>query len=418
MNLEKILRRIERLIPKKIYKAMQPTYHYVLATIGNIIYNFPGQKLHIIAVTGTKGKSTTIEFINSILEKAGYKTAILSTIHFKIGDQDRPNKYKMTMPGRFFVSRFVHEAEQNDCDFAIIEMTSEGAKFYRHKGLHIDTLVFTNLTPEHIESHGSFENYLAAKLSLAQAVARSKKGYRRVIANTDDNYGSQFLVYNVNKNIGYRMHDWERDYRDINLHLPGDFNKMNALAAITLARELGIDRETIKTALEGLTMVRGRCEEIKISDQVIAVIDYAHTQESLEKLYKVYSLKGHIIAVLGGTGGGRDKSKRKLMGELANNYAQYVLITDEDPYDDNPISIMRDVASGVSSDKSEIIESRRQAIHKSIIIANKIAESEHNKVYILITGKGTDPYIMRAKGEKEAWDDATVLREEAQAIKS
>ena len=422
--MDKLLRKIERMIPRGVYKFFQPIYHFLLAMIGTIIYKFPGRHMHIVAITGTKGKSTTTEYVNAVLESAGYKTAILSTIRFKIGDENKPNKYKMTMPGRFFVQRFIHDAEKAECQFAIIEMTSEGARFYRHRGLSIDTLIFTNLTPEHIESHGSFENYLKAKLSLARAVTKSKKGYKRIIANLDDEYGHQFLIYNVNEKIGYKYSSWEQDYKDVKMHLPGEFNKMNALAAITFAKSLHIPDEEIIKGIESVRSVRGRCEEIKVNSNTIIVIDYAHTADSLEKLYKTYAGKGDIVvAVLGGTGGGRDRDRRQIMGALASTYAQHVIVTDEDPYDESPRQIMDDVIQGVmqaslpalsSREGATIIESRREAINKAIMLA--IASESQSDKYVLVTGKGTDPYIMRAKGEREDWDDATVAREEIENI--
>ncbi len=424
MNMEKLLRKIEKIVPRKLYKLIQPVYHYILMICGIIIYKFPGHSIHIIGITGTKGKSTTTEYVNAVLEAAGYSTAILSTIRFKIADNNKENKYKMTMPGRFFVSKFIHDAQKAGCQYAIIEMTSEGARFYRHRGIPIDTLIFTNLTPEHIDSHGSFENYLKAKLSIARAVERSSKGYKRIIVNKDDTHADNFLVYNVHEKMGYRLHDWDTKYKHINIKLPGDFNKMNALAAITFGESLGIYDDIIKKGIESVEIVRGRCEEIKYNDNLIAVIDYAHTPDSLEKMYKLYSNKGKIISVLGGTGGGRDKSKRKIMGALASQYAQKVFVTDEDPYDEDPLSIINDVAEGVEKSKLEIIFSRREAINKamrSAILLQKEDEYKNcnqNIFYILITGKGTDPYIMRANTEREPWDDARVTREEIEKLKN
>ena len=259
-----------------------------------------------------------------------------------------------------------------------------------------------------------FENYLKAKLSIARAVERSSKGYKRIVVNKDDSHADNFLVYNVHEKMGYRLHDWDAKYKHINIKLPGDFNKMNALAAITLAESLHIEESIIKKGIESIEIVRGRCEEIKYNDSIIAVIDYAHTPDSLEKMYQLYSSKAKIIAVLGGTGGGRDKSKRKIMGALANKYSEKVFVTDEDPYDEDPTEIMNDVAEGVEKSKLEIIVSRRKAIQEAIVNAIKL----NTKIYILITGKGTDPYIMRANGLKEIWDDARVTREEIEKLKN
>lgn len=399
MNTEKVLRKIEKLIPHSVYKALQPYYHYTLATIGAILYKFPSRHIKVIAITGTKGKSSTTEFVNAVLEEAGFKTAILSTIRFKIGDHSRENLYKMTMPGRFFVQKFLREAVDNKCDFAIIEMTSEGAKMYRHKWVELDSLIFTNLSPEHIESHGSFDNYLKAKLRLAEAVKNSSKKNRAVIANAHDKYSSKFLVYDIEKNITYGF----EDASGLQLKLPGDFNVLNAAAAVALGRHFGIPDAKIKKGIESLTLIPGRAQEIDCGQKFKVVVDYAHTKESLESIYGAYPEKK--IAVLGSTGGGRDKWKRKLMGEAADNYCEKVIITDEDPYDDDPMEIINDLAEGVSKKEAIKILDRREAIVAAI-------RSAKRGWAVIISGKGTDPYIMRANGQKEVWSDAKVAREE------
>lgn len=398
-HIEKSLRKIEKLVPRKVYKFFQPAYHFVLALIGAIIYRYPARNIHVVAITGTKGKSTTTEFVNAVLEEAGYKTAILSTIRFKIADHNKPNMYKMTMPGRFFVQKFLREAVDAGCQYAIVEMTSEGAKMWRHAFTALNTLIFTNLSPEHIESHGSFEKYRDAKLKLARAVARSWKQNTKVIANADDKNGPHFLIYNVDQNIPY----FEKDSKKIKLNIPGDFNKVNALAAATFARSIGISEENITNALAHLTHIPGRVEEVNAGQDFKVVVDYAHTADSLEKLYKTY--KGKKIAVLGSCGGGRDKAKRPILGSLADKYCDTVIVTDEDPYDDDINEIINDVASGVTTQEPIIETDRRAAIRLAI---TKAGPGDT----ILITGKGTDPYIMRANGERETWSDSRVAREE------
>lgn len=397
--IEKALRFTKRFVPKKVFKFFQPTYHFLLALVGAIIYRYPAQNIHVVAVTGTKGKSTTTEFVNAVLEEAGYKTAILSTIRFKIADHNRANLYKMTMPGRFFVQKFLREAVDAGCQYAIIEMTSEGAKMWRHAFTSLNTLIFTNLSPEHIESHGSFEKYRDAKLSLARAVSRSWKKNTKVIANASDKNGPHFLIYNVDQNIPY----FEKDAKKIKINIPGEFNKVNALAAATFARSIGISEENIANALAHLTHVPGRVEEINAGQDFKVVVDYAHTADSLEKLYKTY--KGNKIAVIGSCGGGRDKSKRPILGALADKYCETVIVTDEDPYDDDVDEIISDVAAGVTKQEPIIERDRRLAIRLAV------SKAKTDEV-ILITGKGTDPYIMRANGEKEVWSDAKVAREE------
>lgn len=418
--MEKILRTIEKYIPKKVYKFFQPAYHFLLALAGVIVYRKPSRHLYVIGVTGTKGKSSTTEFVNAVLEKAGKKTAVLSTIRFKIGDDTRANKFKMTMPGRFFVQKFLHDAVKGGCDYAIIEMTSEGARFFRHLGVEMDALIFTNLSPEHIESHGSFENYKKAKLRLIKQLAKSKKPSRVSVANIDNKHGYSFLIHDIEKNIGYSLKNVtilsenstssiiEYKGERITVPLPGTFNILNALSAIKLAEEIGIPLPTIKEGVESLTLIRGRVEKIDAGQNFTVIVDYAHTDDSLKKLYIAFP-SSRKIAVLGSTGGGRDSWKRPVLGKIADSECDEIIITNEDPYDEDPMHIIEAVASGVTRHTPRIIVDRREAIREAI----KLARPGDT---VLITGKGTDPYIMGPNGTKEVWDDASVAREELEKI--
>lgn len=417
-NINSILRKVEKLIPRKVYKSLQPAYHYGLATTGALLYRFPSKKIKVIAITGTKGKSSTTEFVNAILEEAGYKTSILSTIRFKIGNESKRNLFKMTMPGRFFVQKFLHDSVEANCDYAIIEMTSEGARFFRHKHTAIDYLLVTNITPEHIESHGSYEKYLDCKLKIAAEVVKSKKkkGANKIIITTDTQEDlGRFHNYKVDKNITVPS----SEIHNVDISLPGDFNKLNALLAVTLAREIGIDTEIAKKAIKNLKNIAGRADEIKVSEDqnFKVVVDYAHTVDSLEKIYSAYP--GYRIAVLGSCGGGRDKSKRPLLGETADNNCEIVVVTDEDPYDDDVIEIINDVTNGVKNKSLNetlfINADRRQAIALAIEKAKKVAKTRDD-VSVIITGKGTDPYIMRENNKKEKWSDREVAEEELKKL--
>lgn len=414
--MEKLLRTTEKIIPKQLYKFFQPYYHLLLAVVGTTIYRKPSRHLYVIGVTGTKGKSSTTEFVNSILEASGKKTAILSTIRFKIGDTSHPNKYKMTMPGRFFTQKFLRDAADAHCDYAVIEMTSEGARFFRHIGVELDALIFTNLSPEHIESHGSFEKYKKAKLRLVEHLAKSKKPSRVSIANTDNKHGFSFLIHTVEKNLGYSLKDVAITnetstvstitYKDteITIPLPGRFNISNALAALTLGSELGINVETMKHGIESLKQIRGRVERVECGQDFSVIIDYAHTDDSLRKLYEAFT-STRKIAVLGSTGGGRDTWKRPVLGKIADENCDEIIVTNEDPYDEDPMKIINEVASGVTSHTPHLIIDRREAI------AYALSRAQTGDT-VLISGKGTDPYIMGQNGTKEIWDDATVAREE------
>ena len=161
--LELALRTIETYIPRPLYIFFQPSYHYTLALLSAFVYRFPSKHIAVIGITGTKGKSSTIELVNAILEEQGFKTALVSTLRFKIGETTERNLFKMTLPGRFFLQHFLRRAVNAGCNYAIIEMTSEGVRQFRHKFIYLDALIFTNLSPEHIEAHGSFETYKKTK---------------------------------------------------------------------------------------------------------------------------------------------------------------------------------------------------------------------------------------------------------------
>lgn len=410
---------LKKVIPKRVFAFLQPYYHFLLAFIGAIIYRHPSRDITVIAVTGTKGKSSVTELLSHLLRSDGKKVASLSTIQFTIGDQTERNLFKMTMPGRFFVQHFLRQAVDAGCTHAVVEMTSEGAKQSRHRFVDIDALIFTNLTPEHIESHGSFEKYKAAKLSLAAAVGSSPKRPRYLVINTDDEHGSDFLNFPVEHKLPYSLKDvtlytLHKDgvslvFGDTTIRVPlvGLFNVYNTLATITLARALGMTLPKIQESLRTLPPLRGRVEHFMSptgsSKQITAVVDYAHTPDSLTKLYEAFPDK-HKVCVLGNTGGGRDTWKRPEMGAIAERFCDHIILTNEDPYDEDPEKIVADMKKGMSETAPlEIIMDRTEAIRSAI--AHCPAGG-----YVLISGKGTDPYIMGPHGTKTPWSDAAVVQ--------
>jgi UDP-N-acetylmuramoyl-L-alanyl-D-glutamate--2,6-diaminopimelate ligase len=418
--LDNTLAKIRKYIPVKIFTFFQPAYHYSLSLLSAIIYRFPSRKIKVIGVTGTKGKSTTTEIINALLEEAGYKTAISNTIRYKIDKESTNNKFKMSLPGRFFIQRLMRKAVNAKCDFIIIEMTSQGTLQYRHKFIHLDAFVFTNLSPEHIESHGSYENYIKAKVRIACEMVKSKKKNRIIIANADDKESEKFLTCECDRKATYSVKDAEPyniksegidfTYEGKTIHSPlsGLFNLYNLLAGIACVKNLGVKNEIIIRAIEKFRGVRGRVERINAGQNFNIIVDYAHTPDSLEKLYQVFENTKNIC-VLGGTGGGRDRWKRKEMGRIADMYCEEIILTDEDPYDEDPNQIVKDVAEGIANKSPKIIMDRREAIKEALTMA-KMGDT------VLISGKGTDPYIMGANGKKTPWDDAEIAREEMKKI--
>ena len=419
--LDDLLYKIKSYIPTNLFKKIQPAYHYSLSLLGALIYRFPSRKIFVIGVTGTKGKTSTTELISAMLEEAGFKTALLGTMRFKLGEESEMNKQKMTMPGRFFVQQFIRKAVKKQCDYIIIEMTSQGVLQFRHKFIQINALIFTNLSPEHIESHGSYENYVQAKLKIAEALEKSNKKRKLIVVNIDDAESARFLKNNVEEQYKYSITDAE-PYQlakqglaltfggtKINSSLSGKFNIYNILAAATFAKSQSISNETIKNAIQKFKGIRGRVERIDEDQDFVVVVDYAHTADSLEKLYEAFP-NSKRICVLGNTGGGRDKWKREVMGSIADKYCSHIILTNEDPYDEDPRKILEEMAEGIEKPNYEIIMDRREAINKALSSA-KTGDT------VLISGKGTDPYIMGPNNTKLPWDDAQVTREELNRLK-
>ncbi len=418
--MESLLRTIKKFIPVSVFKTLQPTYHYLLALYSTARYLFPSRKIYVVGVTGTKGKSSTTEIINALLEGAGYKTAMVNGIRFKVGDESVPNKLKMTMPGRTLIQSYVHKAVKAKCDYFILEMTSEGAKQFRHKFMNLDTLIFTNISPEHIESHGSYEKYLDAKLSIARELKNSCKKETTIIANADDKESEKFLNVTATHKISFSLkdlglYDLKEDKTTFNFEgeeftspLFGRFNLYNTLAAISFTKHIGITANAIQNPLKNFSGIRGRVEKVKVGQDFDVVVDYAHTADSLRQFYETFEGK-RKICVLGSCGGGRDNWKRPEMGTVADTHCDTIILTNEDPYDENPMQIINDVADGIKNHKPIIILDRREAIARAI-------KEAYTGNAILITGKGTDPYIMESDGKKTPWDDAAVVKEELEKI--
>jgi len=402
---------IKELIKKIIPDFLLDLYHFSLSFFGAIIYGFPSRRLKLIGVTGTNGKTTTTEMIASIFESAGKKIALLNSVRFKIGEKEEINRLRMTMPGRFFIQRFLKKAVKEGCQYAILEVTSEGIKQHRQRFLDFKVAVFTNLAPEHIEAHGSFENYKKAKGKIFQATKEIH------VINLEDENSDYFLRFPAKRKITYGLKKGEINLENtkLKLKIPGEFNLYNALAAISVAVSQGIDKELAIKTLEEFLGVPGRMEEV-ISQPFKVVVDYAFTPNALEKVYqtlrnsKFKNSNSKMICVLGACGGGRDKWKRPVLGGLAAKYCDEVIVTNEDPYDEDPWQIIEQVAAGAKGKARKILD-RREAIREALRLAK---EGD----LVVITGKGCEPSICLAGGKKIPWDDRIVVKEEIQRLYS
>lgn len=414
---------------KSLLKQLTPApllglYHKAWALGGAALHHNPSKSLVLIGVTGTKGKSSVTELIAALLRAGGHKVAVASTIHFVIDEEVERNLYKMTMPGRARLQAFLRRAVAAGCTHAVVEMTSEGAKQYRHLGLEMDALVFTNLAPEHLESHGGIENYAAAKLELARALSRSPKRPRIIVANADDAYGARFLAVDADIKAPFSLKDasaYTADDRSVRfvwretlftVPLPGLFSLKNCLAALTLGEALGLNRQDMRNALEHIAPIAGRAERVERGQPFGVVVDFAHTPDSLQALFEAYAStplgtgkSRRMICVIGSMGGGRDTWNRPEKGKLAEQYCDLVFIANEDPCDEDPQKILHEIAAGCTHKKPQLFLDRRAAIRESL-------KAAHEGDVVLLTGKGTDPYILGPNGTKEPWSERAVVEEE------
>ncbi len=406
-------------------------YHQILAIMAAVYYRFPSRYLNVIGVTGTKGKTTTTNLITTIFTEAGYKVGMTSTINFRVGNLQWSNLTKITTLGPFFLQKILRQMVKESCTHAVLEISSHAIHQNRIWGVNFDTVAFTNIGEDHLEYHGGFQNYLRIKGLLFAHLNRSPRKSRIpkiAVLNKDDPnflYFDQFLVdrkYTYGMGSGtcyasdllpkasgttFELHV-PNSHIEINLKLPGEFNVSNAVAAATVALANNINLAVIKTALEKASGIPGRLETIDCGQKYTVVVDHAHTHESLEKLLALYRklTKGKLYVVFGATGGGRDKAKRPKMGAIADKYADYVIVTDDDPYEEKEWRIIEEVAAGINRREGERfwkIPHRYEAIKLALSLA------EENDV-VVIAGKGCEE-IQMIGDKKVPWDDRKVVRE-------
>ncbi len=452
--MEFILRVLKEIVPEPIFKSLQPGYHWLLGCLAALFYGFPSGKLIVIGVTGTKGKTTTCNLIAQILNSAGFKTGMATTVNFRIGSREWVNDSKQTMLGRFQLQKLLSKMVGAGCHYAVIETSSEGILQFRHRFIDYKIGVFTNLSPEHIERHGNFENYRRAKIKLFERIA--KKPNSVGVYNLDDENVGYFIKLEIarqyvyalkfKKPLGqiqnlYQISDVKTTPKGTSFFLNdeaytmpliGEFNVYNATAAICVAISQGIPRRQIKKALAKAVPPPGRLEivhpepgrKIDKGRNFTIIVDYAHEPTSLEAVYGVVSSiryqvsrgrKTKLICLLGAQGGGRDKWKRPAMGEVAAKYCNKIILTNEDPYNESPNQILSDIKSGIQNSKFRIqnlyeIIDRRKAIKKAISLAKK-------GDVVILTGKGGEVWMCVKNGKKIPWDESRIVREELEKAK-
>jgi UDP-N-acetylmuramoyl-L-alanyl-D-glutamate--2,6-diaminopimelate ligase len=474
-----LLNKFKKIIPATIFKAVQPYYHFVLSWISALFYGFPSEKLIVIGVTGTTGKTTSVYFIAKTLEEAGYKVGYTSTAMFSDGDKEWLNDKKMTMVGRFFTQKMLARMVGNNCRYAIIESTSEGMKQFRHRFLNYDILVFTSLYPEHIESHGGFENYKKAKGMLFSHLKKCGIKYvdedtkvhnkisalkkieltrvkKTIIANLDDEHAGYFLDFWAERKIGYTgrddidkeqeelpesmevlyfknttapdsarvsfslgSQDMGIEKTEFNLVVMGEFNISNALGAISVCLSQDLAPQDIKRGIEKIKKIPGRLEVINAGQKFTIVVDHAFEPNAVRKLYDTVENIPHnrIIHLLGSAGGGRDAARRPKLGELAGRKADIVIVANEDPYDEDPRLIIDQVASGAKNAGKYTDENLFKILDRREAIRKALELAQEDDL-VLVTGKGCEQGICGKDGKITPWDDRKVVKEEVKKIRN
>jgi UDP-N-acetylmuramoyl-L-alanyl-D-glutamate--2,6-diaminopimelate ligase len=407
----------EIFIHNRIAKICVRDSRIALAQVSNCYFKDPSNKLKLIGITGTNGKTTTTYFIKSIIEQSGAKAGIVGTIANYIGDKEI--KSSLTTPESNDLNELMYQMYTEGCSYAIMEVSSHSLVLKRVYGLKFSEAVFTNITSDHLDFHGNFEEYFRAKKILFDSLNESSF----IIYNSDDtnslriikdskashhSYGmapeSDFMIKDISYDLSgtsFIIKYAGKDY-SLSTSLVGSFNAYNACASFASAILHGISSETAIKGIRNTKQVPGRFEVIgKGSKKVI--VDYSHTADSLEKalmaLNKIVLDKNPVYTVFG-CGGNRDKSKRPVMGKIASDMSKKIFITSDNPRNEDPNEIINEIKSGLTKDNYEIIENREDAIKKAI------RSSEDNAV-ILIAGKGHETY-QEIKGIRNHFSDKEI----------
>ncbi len=419
----------EVLVPAGVPLILADNTRTALALLSAAFYDFPSRALTMIGVTGTNGKTTTTHLIEAILAENGYKTGLIGTNKNKIGERELA--VTNTTPESLDLQRLLAEMRAAGVSHVVMEVSSHALELARVAGVEYDLAIFTNITQDHLDFHGTMDNYLAAKIKLFAGLGKNtgKKHPKYGIINVDDPQAGKIiaqttgnvLTYGINNPAAVRAGriDLRADgvafavvtpqgEMQLALHITGLFNVANALAAIAAAGVLGLSLTSVKTALEQITGVAGRLEKVVAGQEFAVLVDYAHTPDSLENLLKAARefTKGRIITVFG-CGGDRDRTKRPVMGAVAARLSDYTVLTSDNPRSEEPHAILADIEAGaqplIGKDKYCVITDRREAIGYALRLAQP-------QDVVLIAGKGHETY--QIIGDKVLpFDDRVTVRE-------
>ncbi|MEI6741725.1 MAG: UDP-N-acetylmuramyl-tripeptide synthetase [bacterium] len=425
---------IQPIIPKSAINFL----HYSESLAASQKHKSPSEKMILVGVVGSKGKTTTANMLWSILSADGTKVGLIGTANIRYGQKEELNPYHMTMPGAFVLQGLLAKMSDFDCKYVVMEVPSEGQTQYRHIGINFDVLIFTNVTRELMAAHNfSLETLHKHNKRVFKKLYGSKRKSingkiipKTIVANIDNKYAKDYIAFKADNKITFgtgqsdyhlqNVKDTPNGIRfDMNndeykVRILGKINSINAAGAIAAASALEISKESIKKGLDKLPTIPGRMEAIECKQTFTVIVDYAHEQASMTALMdsaRDMKPKGaKVITLLGAEGGGRDSAKRPEMGQICAKGSDIIVLSNVDPYDDDPEVIIADIAKGAvmagakKNNNMFIIADRREGIRKALELASK-------DDIVLITGKGAEQ-SMEIGGKSIPWDDRKVVREE------
>jgi len=424
---------VKKLIPTGLFKKIEPIGHLVESIIMNVLYGFPAKKLHIIGVTGTNGKTTTSFMIHRMLHESGVKVALMTTVANGIGDDIVMQKEHVTTAKASVLQRRLRDFAKAGVEWVVVETSSHSLAQNRVWGLPYEVAVMTNITHEHLDYHGTFENYVEAKRRLFKIA--NKNGLRFGVVNEQDPSAKKFVdtvanatTYGINtgelkasKLVLAADHSLytatiEGDTYMIRVNIPGEFNVSNSLAAIAVGRKLGLSISQIEKGIEALESVEGRMNVIDEGQAFKVIIDFASTPDAFERLFdSVRPLtKGKLIAVFG-SAGRRDETKRAIQGLIAGKSADVVVVTEEDDRDVDGHEIMAEIAKGAKEAGKKLDKDLFLILNREEAIGFALAQASGPNDVVLLLGKGHEKTIERADGEYP-WNEAEVTRSALQAL--
>lgn len=419
---------VKKFIPSSLFGKIEPTGHLLEAALFNVINGFPAKDLKVIGVTGTNGKTSTCFLVHRMLLEAGYKVGVMTTVAYGANNNLKPQIHHMTNVTVPELMNRIKELKEYGIEWLVLETTSHALAQNRVWGVPYSIAVMTNITHEHLDYHGTFNKYKGAKKKLFTMTNRNKKGLRTGVINADDQAANEFIAVVANpvtygvkdgdlkatgikmtsNGSSYRVKTTDEEYQ-ITCRLPGSFNVSNSLAALAVGRAIGLSKEQIEKGIKALTRVEGRMDPIDEGQDFSVIVDFAHTPDSFEKLFKDLKpvVKGKLIAMFG-SAGRRDEAKREIQGKLAGEYCDEVIITEEDDRDVDGQEIMEQIAAGARNagkidDKDLfLVHDRTKAIEFAVNRANKGDT-------LLLLGKGHEKTIERTDGE-HSWDEIGTAR--------